>query len=107
LPGRPFEEIAAEAEGENPFEEADEAPDADEGDHFRRRPFPLDHPVFGGIDDFADPFAEAPQAAARKFGRGLGKYAQLRRRHASTIRLFAVGGYAEREPWPFRFPVRS
>ncbi len=68
LAGRFFEKLAAETKREDPFEESEEPPDADEGDDFRGRTFALDDPVFGGVDHLADAFAEALEAALGEFG---------------------------------------
>lgn len=96
LAGGFFEQLAAETERQDPFEEAEQAPDADEGHHFRGRAFAFDDPVFRGVDHFADAFAEPFEAAVGEFGRCVRKFAQLRRGHGRTIRLLQVGGYARR-----------
>lgn len=96
LTGGPFEEIAAEAERQDPFEGTEDPPNTDEGDDFRGRPFAFNDPVVRGVDHFADAFAEPFEAALGKFGRGVRKYSQLGLAHGSTIRLLQVGGYAGR-----------
>lgn len=80
-----LEEMTAEADGEETLPAAEEPPEDDEGDDLGIGADAFDDPVGGGVDDFADTFAEAGEGVRMQLTWSILE-------NASTARSLAIAG---------------